>query len=95
MKGKIIIITVTSIFIYFLLVAILYLSSPFLVSWGSNPKWYFKLILFLQNTPFSLLRSNGDYFIGVIFINSFFWIIIFDILLWFFAIKLPSKVVSK
>ncbi len=95
MKGKIIIIVFTSIIIYFLLVVTLYLSSPFLISWGGKLPWYLKLVSFLQNTPFSLLRSNGDYFISLLFVNSLFWIIIFDFLLWFFAIKLPNQRLSK
>ena len=88
MKGKIIIIVITSIIIYLLLVATLYLATPFMLSWGSEKVWYLKCIEFLQDTPFNLVRSNGEVVMKFIYVNAFFWTICLAGLLWLFTVKL-------
>ena len=48
-----------------------------MVSWGEEKSWYLKILSFLQDYPFALLRKYGNIAIGLLFINAFFWTILF------------------
>lgn len=76
-SNKIIILSIGSIIIYLLLCTTLFISIPFMVSWGEEKAWYLKILSFLQDYPFTLLKKDGNIAIGLLFINSFFWTILF------------------
>ena len=69
----------------------LYFATPFMVSWGSEKIWYLRVIEFLQNTPFRLIRSNGDILVNLILVNAFFWTLCFTGLFYLLIIKLFKK----
>ncbi len=72
-NSKIIILSIASVIIYLLLCTILFFSIPFMVSWGEEKAWYLKILSFLQDHPFALLRKDGDIALGLLFINALFW----------------------
>ena len=44
-----------------------------MVSWGEAKPWYLQAIIFAQDFPFNLIRSNGEIKMSLIFINALFW----------------------
>ncbi|GAB4262497.1 MAG: hypothetical protein Kow0079_18400 [Vicingaceae bacterium] len=72
-KGKVTVIVIASFVIYLLLSTTLFFSTPFMVSWGSEPSWYIKVIGFLQNTPFKLTGNDGEITLSLMFVNALFW----------------------
>lgn len=87
MKGKLVVIALALIIIYPLLIAVFYFASPFMVSWGSEPEWYIKIIAFLQNIPFNLQSKGGEIHMGFIFINALFWTLCLAVVFWVLSIK--------
>ncbi len=90
MKGKITIIAVASIIIFILFVATLFLSTPFMVTWGAYKGWYMKIIFFLQGFPLKLIGKDGEINLIFIFINAFFWTLFIAGLLYLMA-RLTNK----
>ena len=82
MKGKLTVITLTSIVVYFLLITIFYFGSLFMVSWGGGNTWYLQLIAFLQDIPFRLVRDNGEIKMSLVFVNALFWTLCFSLILY-------------
>ena len=85
MRGKITIIALASFIIYILFVATLFLSTPFLVTWGEEKPWYMKVIIFAQGFPLNLIDKDGEIKLSFIFINAFFWTLLVAGLLYLIA----------
>ena len=77
--------------IYAFLVAILYLASPFMVSWGGKLAWYLSVIAFMQVTPFNLIRENGEIMMHLILINALFWTLLIAALFYIIARLLSNE----
>ena len=86
-KGKVAVIVIASFVIYLLLSATLFFSTPFMVSWGSEPSWYIKVISFLQNTPFNLTNSEGEITLSLMFVNALFWTLCLAGVFWLILVK--------
>ena len=85
MRGKITVIAIASFIIYILFVAVLFLSTPFLVTWGAEKPWYMKFVIFVQGFPLNLTDKNGEINLSLIFINAFFWTVLIAGLLYVIA----------
>ena len=72
-------ITIANLIVINLLV---FLSFPFLISWGNNP-WYIKIILHIIKNPlkFGSVELNN---LTVSFINSSIWAIFFSFFIFLF-----------
>lgn len=86
-RGKTTVIAIASFIIFILLSATLFFSTPFVVSWGSEPSWYIKVIVFLQNTPFNLTSKGGDITLSLMFVNAFFWTLCLAGVFWLILVK--------
>lgn len=87
MKGRIVVIAIASIINYLLLVGVFFFSMPFMVSWGNKNPWYLDVISFLQDTPFNLIREDGEMAMSLVFVNALFWTACVALLLWFITGK--------
>jgi len=90
MKGKLTVIALASFIIYWFLLATIFFSIPFMVSWGSAKPWYLKILSLLQDTPFNLMRKDGEIKIELLFVNTLFWTLCIAALLYGVA-RLTNK----
>lgn len=72
-------VVLASTVIYVFFCAILFVVTPFMVSWGDDKNWFFQFLFFAQGFPFDLVRSSGDIMPGLIFVNALFWTICIEI----------------
>jgi hypothetical protein len=90
-KGRLTVIALASFIIYWFLLATLFLSIPFMVSWGSAKPWYLKILSFLQDTPLNLTRGNGETKMSFLFVNALFYTLCIAALLWGVACLTDKK----
>lgn len=87
MKGKYFVLIIALFLIYILLTSTFYFAMPFMVSWGGEMEWYLKIIAFMQDFPFRLIRKDGEVFLSLIFLNALFWTLVIG-LLFFILLRL-------
>lgn len=93
MKGKLTVIALASIIIYWSLFSLFYFAPLFAFSFGGKPEWYIVVIAFLRSTPFNV-DNVGEVDTALLFINTLFWTLWLAALLYFVA-RIVGKPLKK
>lgn len=89
MKGKLTVIILASVIIYWLLFTLFYFAPLFAFNFGGKSEWYIVFIAFLRRTPFDVDKA-GEADTALIFINTLFWTLCIAALL-YFVTRLTGK----